>query len=99
MRCRIGKGGDRRDLRDQPVDLFLPALHVEDVLRVRIKSRKRAERRFKHSHRMGVVVKTVDDLLDAFVDEGVVGDVVQSRLATPDSVGSSPLSSRYATSR
>src|SRR6185369_8589117 len=66
---------NRRHLRDQTIDLFTTKLDVEDVFRVRIKSRERAESRFKHAHRMGVIVKTIDDFLDVFVDECVVSDV------------------------
>src|SRR5262249_14145859 len=66
---------NRRHFRDETIDLFTAELDVEDVFRVRIKSRERAESRFKHAHRMSVVVKSVDDLLDALVDEGVIGNV------------------------
>src|ERR1041385_2497162 len=66
---------NRRHFRDQSIDLFTTKLDVEDLFRFRIESRERAERRFKHAHRMGIVVETVDDLLDVFVDEGVIRDV------------------------
>src|SRR5690349_21704587 len=66
---------NRRHFRDQPVDLFTTKLDVEDLFCIRIESRERTERRFKHAHRMSVVVETIDYLLDALIDEGVIGDV------------------------
>src|SRR5262245_23083885 len=69
------ESSNRRHLRDQAINLFAAKLDIEDVFRVRIKSRERSESRFKHPHRMGVVVKTVDDFLDILVDERVVSDV------------------------
>ena len=69
------EGRNRRHFRNQAIDLFPTTLDVEDIFCVGIKSRERAERRFKHAHRMRVVVKAVDHLLDVFVDEGVIGDV------------------------
>src|ERR1043166_4857072 len=66
---------NRRNFRDQSIDLFPATLDIENLFRVRIKSRQRAESGFEHAHRVRVVVKTVDHLLDTFVDESVVGDV------------------------
>ena len=71
----ISEGRDGRHFRDQPVDLFPAALFVKDVLRVRIESRERTHCRFKHPHRVGIVVKTVHHLLDALVDKSVVSNV------------------------
>ncbi len=69
------KRRNRRHFGDQPMDLFPPAFLVKDIFGVRIESRKRAERRLKHAHRMRVVVKAVDYLLDVLIDERVIGDV------------------------
>src|SRR5207245_3212949 len=48
-----------------------PRLRIENVLGVRVKGRKRGNRRDHHPHGVRVVVKTVQKLLDALVDEGV----------------------------
>ena len=48
---------------------------IENILGVGIESPQRAQGGNEHAHRMSVVVKTVHDLLDALVNEGVMGDV------------------------
>jgi len=71
----VSEGGDGRHFRNQPVDLFLPTFLVKNVFGIRIKGRQRAERSFKHAHRMRVVVKAVDYFFDALINERVIGDV------------------------
>ena len=72
----IGERGNRRNFSDQTIGLLLARLDAEDVFRVVIKSGKRGDRRNHHAHGMGVVVKAVEEFLDAFVNESVVRDVV-----------------------
>src|SRR6476659_5861903 len=67
---------NRRHLRYQTMDLFPPALFVEDVFCIRIESRKRTKRRFEHAHRMCVVVKPIDYFLNTLVDERMVGNIL-----------------------
>ena len=64
-------------LSDKAKRLFLSRFDVKDVFRVVIVSRKRRDRGDHHAHRMGIVVKSVEKLLDAFVDERVMRDVVR----------------------
>ena len=72
----VGKRRERRHLPDQAVGLLLARLLVEDVLGLGIKRGKRRDGRNHHAHRMGVVVKPVQEFLHRLVDEGVVRDVV-----------------------
>ncbi len=72
----VAHRGDRRGLGDQPQDLLVAALGVEDLLRVGVERAERGDRRDEHPHRMGVVVEPVDEpLAHVLVDERVVGDV------------------------
>src|SRR5262249_739627 len=50
---------------------------VENLLRLGVKSRKRAGRADQHAHRVRVVVKAVYELLDVLVDQRVVSDVTR----------------------
>ena len=75
-RMAIGKGRDRRHLRDQPEDLQVAALGVEDVLCVRVEGGKGADHPHQDAHRMRVVVEAVDQLFDVLVQQGVMGDRV-----------------------
>ena len=73
--------GERRRLGDQPQDLLVPALGVEDVLGVVVERAEGAQGRNEHAHRVGVVVEAVDEpLAHVLVDERVVGDLVRPRL-------------------
>jgi len=71
----VSKCGNRRHFRNQPVNLFPTRFFIEDVLGVGIERRKCAQRRDQNSHRMRVVMKAIHHLLNALVDEGVMGDV------------------------
>src|SRR6185503_20532420 len=73
----ISERCDRRDFGNEPVDLLLSTLDVEDLLGVGIKSRKRTQGCFKHSHWVRVVVEAVDHLQNVFVDERVKGDLLR----------------------
>ncbi len=67
---------ERRHLRDQPEDLLVTRLRVEDVLRVVVERRQRRNGRHEHPHRMGVVVEAIHEpLAHVLVDERVMGDV------------------------
>src|SRR6266566_531247 len=72
----IRERSDRRNLSDKTIGLLLARLDAEDVFRVVIESGKRGNRGDHHAHGMGVVMKAVEKLLDAFVDESVMRDVV-----------------------
>ena len=75
QRMAISKGGDGGHLADQAVGLFLAGFLAEDVFGVVIESGERRDGRDHHAHGMGIVVKTVQKLLDTFVDEGVMADM------------------------
>ena len=73
--------GERRRLGDQPQDLLVPAVVVEDLLGVEVEGAEGGDGGDEHSHRVGVVVEAVDEpLAHVLVDERVVGDVVAPRL-------------------
>ena len=73
----VGGGGQGRHLGDEPDDLLVAGLDVEDVLGVEVEGREGGDRRDQHPHRMGVVVEPLEEpLADVLVDEGVVGDLV-----------------------
>ncbi len=72
----VGERRQRRHLPDQAIGLLAPRFGIENILRFGIEGRERRHRRDHHAHRVGVVVKAVEKLLDAFVDEGVMRDVV-----------------------
>ncbi len=63
-------------LADEAVGLLPARFRVKNVLGVVIKGRKRGDRGDHHAHRVGVVVKSIEKLLDAFVDKSVMRDVV-----------------------
>ena len=72
---------ERRRLGDQPEDLLVPAVAVEDVLGVVVEGAEGSQRRDEHAHWVGVVVEAVDEpLAHVLVDERVVGDLVRPRL-------------------
>ncbi len=92
--------GERRHLRDQAEDLLVAGLGVEDVLRVVVEGRQRGDGGDEHPHRVRVVVEPVHEpLAHVLVDERVVRDVARSTGRAGRRSGSSPFSSRYATSR
>ena len=72
----IGKGGERRHLANQAIGLFAARFRVKDIFCIRIERGKRGNRRNQHSHGMGVVMKTIEKFLDAFVNKSVMCDVV-----------------------
>src|SRR6266566_4298253 len=72
----IRECSDRRNLPDETIRLLLARLDAEDVFCVVIESGKRGNRGDHHAHGMGVVMKAVEKLLDAFVDESVMRDVI-----------------------
>ena len=59
---------------------MLPRFLVENVLRFGIKRGKRGDGRNHHAHRVGVVVKPVQEFFHRFVNEGVVRDVIRPLL-------------------
>ena len=72
----VAHRGDRRRLGDQPQDLLLAGLLVEDLLRVVVERPERRDCRHEHAHRVGVVVEPVDEpLAHVLVDVRVVRDV------------------------
>jgi hypothetical protein len=94
----VGAGRERRHLRDQTDDLPI-GVRVVDVLGLGVERRQRRDRRDQHAHGVGVVVEALHEpLAHVLVDERVVDDVVAPLLELLR-VGSSPLISRYATSR
>jgi len=76
QRVPVGKSSNRRHLADQAVGLLLARLGAEDVFRVVIEGGERGDSGNSHAHGMSVVVKPIEKFLDAFMDEGVMGDVV-----------------------
>ena len=66
----------RGRLRDQTEHLVAARLLVENPLGIGVERRQRADGADEHAHRMGVVVKAVDELLDVLVDDRVVRDVI-----------------------
>ena len=72
----VGVGGNRRNLRDEAVNLLLARLLVEDLLGVRVERRKRADRAEEHAHRMGVVLEPFHQLLDVLVQHRVERDLL-----------------------
>ena len=75
MTVRIS--GDGGHLPDQPEHLELAQLCVFDVPGFRVEGGERGDCADQHPHRVGVIVKTVHELLDVFMDDGVEGDIVQ----------------------
>ena len=75
----IAEAGDGDHLGDEPFDLLLPHVLVEDVLGLGIERAERADHGDEHAHRMGVVAERVEDAFEVLVDEGVVRDRVRPR--------------------
>jgi hypothetical protein len=73
----VGVGGDRRDLRDEPVDLLFARALVEDLLGIRIERRERADGAQEDAHRMRVVLEAFHQLLDVLVQHRVEGDFLR----------------------
>ena len=73
-RVLVGRRGDRRNLGDDAVseDLALP--RVIDVHRVVIERGHRCDHRGHHRHRMGVVMKAVEEAQQRLVDHRVMTD-------------------------
>ena len=69
----VGVGGNRRDFRDQAVNLLLPRLLVENVLGVRVEGRERADGAEEDAHRVRVVLESLHQLLDVLVEHRVRG--------------------------
>ena len=72
----IGERGERRHLADQAIGLLLAGFRIQNILGVGIKSGKRGDGGDQHPHRVCVVVKSVEEFLDALVNESVVLDLV-----------------------
>ena len=73
----VGGGGQGRHLGDEPDDLLVAGLGVEDVLGVEVEGRERGDGRDQHAHGVGVVVEALEEALaHVLVDERVVRDVV-----------------------
>ena len=72
----VGEGRNGGHFADEAVGLFLARLGTEDVFGVAIESGERGDRRNGHPHRMGVVMKAVEKLLDALVNKSVMRDVI-----------------------
>ena len=71
----VRERGDRRHLRDQPVDLKITVAVVVVDLCVRIEGGQSCYCRNEHPHRVCVVVEAVHELLDVLVDPRVVRDL------------------------
>ena len=77
----VGGGGQGGHLGDQPDDLLVAGLGVEDVLGVEVEGREGGHRRHQHAHRVGVVVEALEEALAyVLVDEGVEGDLALPHL-------------------
>ena len=72
----VAKGGDRGHFGNETENLLAPRLCVEDILGFRIERGQRAHDAQQHPHGMRVVAETVDKLLDVFMQQGVVLDIV-----------------------
>ena len=68
--------GDARHLGDRPVHLLQARFLVEDVLRVRIEARHRADDAQEDGHRVGVVLEPLHQLLDVLVQHRVERDLL-----------------------
>ncbi len=78
----VGGGGQGGHLGDEPDDLLVAGLDVEDVLGVAVEGGQGGYRRYQHAHGVGVIVEALEEALaHVLVDEGVLGD-----LAFPDIV-------------
>ena len=72
----VAVGGQRGHLGDEPQDLLVAVLDVEDVLGLGVVRRQRGDTRQEHAHGVGVVVEALHEALaDVVVEEGVVDDV------------------------
>ena len=60
----------------EAVGLLAARFRIENVFGVGIKRGKSGDGGNQHAHGMGVVVKSVEKFFDAFVNEGVMRDVV-----------------------
>src|SRR5882724_9024385 len=76
QRVTVRECRNRRHLADKAISLLLARFNAEDVFRVVIEGGKSRDRGHHHAHRMSIVMKAVQKFLDAFVDEGVMRDVV-----------------------
>src|SRR5690348_5364230 len=72
----IGEGGKSRHFADETIGLLAPGVRVEDMTSVGVKSGERGNRGNQHAHGVGVIMKAVEEFLDALMNEGVMGDVV-----------------------
>ncbi len=72
----IGVGGNRRNLRDEAMNLLLAGLLVEDLPRVHVEGGERAHSAEEHAHRMGVVLEPFHELLDVLVQHRVQRDLL-----------------------
>ena len=72
----VSERGQGRHLADQAPGLLAPGFGVEDFLGVGIERRQSRDRRNHHAHGMGIVMKPVEEFLDALVNERVVRDVI-----------------------
>src|ERR1035438_5467997 len=76
----VREGRDRGHLRDEPDDVVVARLRVENLLGVRVERRKRADGREQHPHRVGVVPEALHELLDVLVEVRVHRDVLSEVL-------------------
>ncbi len=72
----VGERREGRHLADEPIHLQLPRFGIHDVLCLRIERRQSRNGTDQHSHRMGIIVKSIDELLDIFMGERVHHDIV-----------------------
>ncbi len=87
----VGGCGEGRHLRDQPDDLLLTGLLVEDALGVQVEGGKRGDGGDEHAHRVGVVVEALEEPLSyVLVDERVVRDLAASTPRTRSRSGARP---------
>ena len=73
----VGRGRERRHFRDQPDNLLVADVRIEDLLGLGVEGGQRRDGRDEHPHGMGVVVETLEETLaHVLVNKGVVGDLL-----------------------
>ena len=74
----VGGGRQGGHLGDEPGDLLVADVGIEDVLGVLVERRQGGHRGDQHPHRVGVVVEALQEpLAHVLVDVGVIRDVVR----------------------
>ena len=76
QRVLVRRCGDRRDLGNDAVREDLAVTRVIDVHRVVIEGRHRGHNRRHHRHRVGVVVKAIEESQQRLVDHRVMTNAV-----------------------